>query len=361
MGLRKLKHAELEAPVISARAAGLTYVTDAAPGIRRLRSGKGFRYVTAQGRPLRAATDLERIRKLVIPPAWTQVWICPNPCGHLQATGRDARGRKQYRYHAQWRVVRDESKYGNMLAFGSALPSLRSKVSSDLSAPGLGRDKVLAAIVQLLEKTLIRVGNDEYVRANGSFGLTTLRDGHVAISGATLRFRFKGKSGKEHDIAFHDRRLARVVRQCRDLPGQRLFRFVGDDGVMHDIGSGDVNDYVRTVTGSGFTAKDFRTWTGTVLAARALQELPPYRTKAEATKNVKKAVEAVAGLLGNTPAVCRKSYIHPAVVEGYFDGRLARSSFARVGKNGQREDDLSKTESTVLKLLRRPKSSSKSP
>jgi DNA topoisomerase-1 len=319
-----------------------------------MRAGRGFRYVTPFGRSLRDPADLARIRAMAIPPAWRDVWICCERHGHLQATGRDARGRKQYRYHHEWRVIRDQTKYGNMIAFGSALPALRARVAADLAAAGLGKQKVVAAVVQLLERTLIRVGNDEYVRTNGSFGLTTMRNDHVAISGSTLRFRFKGKSGKVHDVEFNDRRLARVVRQCRDLPGHELFQFVGDDGRVHDIGSADVNAYVRETMARDFTAKDFRTWTGTVLAAHALRQLPPFKTKVEITRNIRKAVEAVGGVLGNTPTVCRNSYIHPAIVDGYMDGSLLRSSLTRVGRDGGAGmADLDKTEAAVLRLLKK--------
>ena len=257
----------------AARSAGLVYVTDRRPGIRRVRHGRGFRYVDPRGRPLTKRADLDRIARLAIPPAWTDVWICPHPRGHLQACGRDARRRKQYRYHADWRQVRDEAKYDQMLIFATALPAMRRQIARDLSAPGLPRRKVVAAVVQLLEKTLIRVGNDEYARDNHSYGLTTMRNRHVKVSRSRLRFRFKGKSGKPHDIAFDDVRLARIVRRCQDLPGHELFGYVDDEGNVQDIGSSDVNDYLREITGQDFTAKSFRTWAATVLAACALQEL----------------------------------------------------------------------------------------
>lgn len=279
----------------------------------------GFRYYRPDGRPLNNPAELKRIRALVVPPAWKDVWICPDPKGHLQATGRDARGRKQYRYHAEWRVSRDSNKFDRMEAFAAVLPSIRARTAADLGKPGLPREKVLATIVQLLERSLIRVGNEEYARANKSFGLTTMRDQHVEVKGSTLRFQFRGKSGKRHSVGINDRRLARVVKQCRDLPGQELFQYLDSEGKIQDVNSADVNAYLRQVSGTDFTAKDFRTWFGTVLAASALRELRCADSMAAAKKNVVRAVEAVAGVLGNTPAVCRKSYIHPAILECYMD------------------------------------------
>ena len=260
-----------------------------------------------------------------MPPAWKDVWICPNPRGHLQACGRDARGRKQYRYHASWRQIRDEVKYDQMLAFAMALPPLRRQIARDLSAPGLPRRKVIAAVVLLLEKTLIRVGNDEYARDNNSYGLTTMRNRHVRVSKSTLRFRFTGKAGKTHDIAFNDHRLARIVRRCQDLPGHELFGYIDENGKAQDIGSGDVNAYLREVTGQEFTAKTFRTWAATVLAACALQDAPDHQSTAEAKRHIVRAVEAVAGLLGNTAAICKKSYVHPAILGAYVEGSLPRT------------------------------------
>lgn len=313
----------------SAKSAGLIYVTDRAPGIRRRRRGRGFTYVDRRGRVIRNRAELDRLAGLAIPPAWKDVWICENARGHLQACGRDARGRKQYRYHAGWRQFRDEVKYDEMLAFAMGLPVLRRRIARDLSAPGLPRRKVIAAVVQLLEKTLIRVGNDEYARDNNSFGLTTMRNKHVRVWKSTLRFRFKGKGGKSHDIAFNDVRLARIVQRCQDLPGHELFGYVDDNGQVQDIGSADVNDYLREVTGQDFTAKSFRTWAATVLAACALQELPDGRSNAHAKRNISKAVEAVAGVLGNTPTICRKSYIHPAMIDAYTLGTLPRTRRSR--------------------------------
>jgi DNA topoisomerase I len=337
----------------AAASAGLRYVTDRQPGIRRVRVGSGFRYVTPEGSTVRAAADLQRIRSLAIPPAWRDVWICPLANGHLQATGRDARRRKQYRYHPRWREVRDESKYGRIVEFATALPQLRKRTAADIAGPTLSRRKVLAVVVQLLEKTLIRVGNDEYARDNRSFGLTTMQDGHARVSGSTVRFRFRGKSGKFHDISFNDPRLALIVRRCQELPGRELFQYLDDDGNVQDIGSADVNDYLREVTGREFTAKDFRTWTGTVLAARALHELKEFTSAAQAKRNVLSAVEAVAGILGNTRSVCRKCYIHPAIIDAYMDRTLAQSLSARVAQRLAHSASLSRTETAVLALLQR--------
>jgi DNA topoisomerase-1 len=305
----------------SARSAGLRYVSDERPGIARRRVGKGFRYVSAAGAPVRDDAELRRIRALAIPPAWTHVWICPDASGHVQATGRDAKARKQYRYHARWREVRDETKYGRMEAFGKALPRIRERAAHDLSLAGLPREKVIATVVQLLELTLIRIGNEEYARNNASFGLTTLRERHVTVEGRHLHFRFRGKSAKVHAIDVSDPRLARIVKRCQDLPGQELFHFRDETtGDSHPIESTHVNAYLREAAGEDFTAKDFRTWHGTLLAACALAELgalgPPTR------KGVVEAVQRVAARLGNTPTVCRKSYVHPAIIERYLRGDL---------------------------------------
>jgi DNA topoisomerase-1 len=303
----------------------LVYVTDRTAGVHRVRRGRGFRYVDQHGHLVRNRADLDRIAKLAVPPAWKDVWISSNPRGHLQACGRDARGRKQYRYHTSWRRIRDEVKYDQMLAFAMALPALRRQIAKDLSAPGLPRRKVVAAVVQLLEKTLIRVGNDEYARDNNSYGLTTMRNRHVRVSKSTLRFRFAGKGGKVHDIAFNDVRLARIVKRCKDLPGHELFGYIDEHGKVQDIGSGDVNDYLREVTGQEFTAKTFRTWAATVLAACALQDAPDHRSMTEAKRHIATAVEAVADLLGNTATICKKSYVHPAILEAYIGGSLPRT------------------------------------
>jgi len=306
----------------SARAAGLRYANDRRPGITRRRSGKGFAYRRPDGSAVDAPTR-ERIRALAIPPAWTDVWICPDPAGHLQATGRDARRRKQYRYHARWRSHRDEAKFEQLLDLSRVLPRIRARCDRDLAKPGLSREKVLAAVVRLLEATLIRVGNDEYARLNRSFGLTTLRTRHATVRGSAIRFRFRGKSGQQHEVGLRDQRLARIVRRCQDLPGQELFQYLDADGEPHDISSDDVNDYLREISGADVTAKDFRTWAGTVLAYRALRALAPGTGERDAQRNVVEAVRLTAGRLGNTPAVARQSYVHPAILEAYLDGAIA--------------------------------------
>jgi DNA topoisomerase-1 len=341
-------------PVESAKAAGLRYVSDARPGIRRVMGPLGFRYIAPGGKAIRAAADVKRINALAVPPAWTDVWICPDPRGHIQATGRDARGRKQYRYHPQWRTTRDETKYDRMAAFAAALPRIRARTAADLARPGLTREKVLATVVQLLEKSLIRVGNDEYTKQNGSFGLTTMRDKHVAVKGEKLRFEFRGKSGVKHAVSVDDRRLARIVKQCRDLPGQELFQYIGDDGKRHRIGSTEVNAYLKEITGEDFTAKDFRTWAGTVLACTALRELDAVETTASARRNVARAIEAVAGVLGNTKTVCRKSYVHPAIIDSYMDGSLIAAAARRSSATFRRVSaKLRADEAAVLALLQR--------
>lgn len=309
-------------PRDAAEDAGLVYVTDEKPGITRRRAGKGWSYRAPDGKPLKDARTLARIRSLAIPPAYTDVWICPSPRGHLQATGRDARGRKQYRYHPRFREVRDGNKYGRMLAFARALPEIRAAIARDMARPGLPREKVLAAIVHLLENTLIRVGNDEYARTNKSFGLTTLRDRHVAVEGTELRFRFKGKSGKEWNLRLKDRRVARIVKAAQDLPGQHLFQYLDADGARHEVTSTDVNAYLRDIAGEGVTAKDFRTWGGTVLAALALAGMQAEEGDRPLKANVRRAIESVAAQLGNTPAICRKCYVHPEVLEGYMSRAL---------------------------------------
>ena len=345
---------DLVDPAASARAAGLRYVDDSRPGLRRRRSGKTFVVLDAQGRRVRDLETLRRVRHLAIPPAWTEVWICPSPDGHLQATGRDARRRKQYRYHPRWRAVRDETKYARLLGFARALPALRARVDDDLGRPGLPREKVLATVVRLLETTFIRVGNEEYARHNKSFGLTTLRDDHVDVRGSTLRFHFRGKGGKRQEVGVTDRRVARVVRRCQELPGQELFQYLDDEGVVRTVDSADVNAYLREITGEDFTAKDFRTWAGTVLAALALQELRTFTSTTQAKKNVLRAVEAVARQLGNTPAICRKCYVHPGVIDAYMDGatlgaiRPQTERRMRAALNGLRPE-----EAGVLRLLRR--------
>jgi DNA topoisomerase-1 len=335
----------------SAEHAGLRYICGDRPGIRRVTTRLGFRYIGRDGKAIRNAAELRRLRGLAIPPAWTDVWICADPRGHLQATGRDARGRKQYRYHQDWRAYRDGNKYGRMRDFAAALPRIRARVAADLARPRLTREKVLAAVVQLLEKSLIRVGNEEYARQNKSFGLTTLQDKHVQVNGATLRFSFRGKSGKRHSINVNDRRLARIVKQCRDLPGQDLFQYIDEDGLRRDVTSGDVNVYLKEISGEDFTAKDFRTWAGTVLAATALRALEEVPSKTQATRNVITAVDAVAGVLGNTRAVCRKSYIHPAVIDAYMDGTMRRTRGKLAGSRRNRAPRLRPDELAVLALL----------
>lgn len=306
----------------SAEEAGLRYTSDTRPGIRRKKSGKNFEFYDTQGRKIRDRNTLIRLKRLVIPPAWQDVWICPSANGHLQATGRDARGRKQYRYHEDWRTERDATKYGNMIAFGHALPKIRRRVQRDLARKGLPREKVLATVTRLLETTLIRVGSDEYARTNHSFGLTTMRNRHVTVRGEQFTFSFRGKSGKNHVIDVKNARLAKIVRRCKDLPGQELFAYLDKDGRPVDVTSSEVNEYLKEITGSSFTAKDFRTWAGTVLAAQALQEFSKFTNKREARRNMVRAIESVARMLGNTPAICRKSYIHPVILDTYLDGSL---------------------------------------
>jgi len=326
---RGLQRAGPMDPTESARVAGLRYVSDEAPGIQRRRAGQGFRYLAADGASVRDAATLSRIRRLAIPPAWTEVWICPRDDGHLQATGRDARRRKQYRYHPRWREVRDETKYGRLIAFGAALPRIRRRVTRDLARPGLPRDKVLATVVRLLERTFIRVGNEEYARENDSFGLTTLRARQVRVNGTTVNFRFRGKSGVPHDVALTDRALAEIVRRMQDLPGEELFQYVDAEGETRAIESADVNAYLRSIAGEEFTSKDFRTWAGTLLCAKHLRRLDPPGTESAGKRELNAAVEDVSRALRNTRAVCRKCYIHPAVIEGYLGGRLQRAMRGR--------------------------------
>ena len=315
-----MKSLSLPAPA-AAKEAGLRYVSDDLPGLTREPRGKGFAYRAPDRTTVRDPETLRRIRSLAIPPAWTKVWICPSENGHIQAVGRDARGRKQYRYHPRWREVRDESKYGRVLAFGETLPRIRRRVAADLRRRGMSREKVLATVVKLLETTLIRVGNDEYAQQNGSYGLTTLHNRHAKVRGSQITFEFKGKSGKRHRIDVRDPRLAKLVRRCQELPGQDLFGYVADDGTVRDVTSEDVNAYLREIAGEEFSAKDFRTWAGTVLAAIALREFEEFGSQKEAKRNVVQAVEAVAKMLGNTAAVCRRCYIHPAILDGYLTGQ----------------------------------------
>ena len=354
-GLSGLTVALYVDPVESAKAAGLRYVSDDMPGLRRRKSGKGFTYIDTKGQTVRDAKEMKRIQSLAIPPAWTDVWICPLRNGHLQATGRDARGRKQYRYHPEWRNVRDETKFGKMIAFGEALPGVRQRVEEDLSRRGLPREKVVATVVKLLETTLIRIGNKEYMKQNKSFGLTTLRDGHVDIEGSKLRFEFRGKSGQEHQVEVQDRRLARIVRQCRDLPGQTLFQYLDDDGVRQSVRSEDVNSYLREITGEDFTAKDFRTWGGTVLALSSLLEIGACESEKEANKAVVETIKRVAGELGNRPAICRKYYVHPLVIESFVQGKLMEALTDVVEDSpdsGDASNGLRSLEAKTLALLR---------
>jgi DNA topoisomerase-1 len=301
---------------------GLRYVSDATPGIRRRRAGKGFTYLDPDGKRVDDPETLARIRGLAVPPAWTDVWICPSSNGHLQATGRDARGRKQYQYHDRWREIRDENKFDRLADFGMALTPIRKRVQRDLRTDGLPREKILAAVVRILDVAYARVGNIEYARDNNSFGLTTLRNRHVDVKGSRVRFEFSGKGGKSHAFDVEDPRVARTIRRCRDLPGQELFQYVNGDGERRTISSGDVNDYLREISGGEFTAKDFRTWAGGVVAATTLAGTGPAKSERAAKRNVVRAVEAVAEILGNTTAIARKSYIHPAIIEGYLEGTL---------------------------------------
>ncbi len=339
------------APEESAKEAGLRYTNDSRPGIRRIRRGSSFRYLTPDGRIIRDAVQLRRIKSLVIPPAWKDVWISPDPRGHLQASGRDARGRKQYRYHQKWRAVRDETKYDRLIGFAGKVPAIRRRTASDLRSPHLTRAKVLAVVVQLLEKTLIRVGNDEYARDNQSFGLTTMRDGHVNVKGGRVRFIFRGKSGVEHDIDLNDRRLARTIKACRDIPGYDLFQYRDQDGKRHAIGSDDVNMYLREIAGEDYTSKDFRTWAGTVLAAQMLRDFEAFDSEAQAKRNIVRAVESVAKKLGNTKAVCRRCYIHPAILDAYVDGSMLKTVADRARRT--KLNDLTEAEAAVLGLLQR--------
>ncbi|WP_426958050.1 DNA topoisomerase IB [Muricoccus radiodurans] len=349
-------------PKEAARAAGLRYVTDSRPGITRRPKGDGFAFLDTDGKAITDEATLARIRSLAIPPAYTDVWICPSPNGHIQATGRDARGRKQYRYHPRWRETRDATKYEHMAAFAEALPAIRARVAADLARKGLPREKVLATIVRLLETTLIRVGNDDYAKENGSYGLTTLRNRHVAVEGSELRFAFKGKSGKTWKLRHSDRRVAKVVKACQDLPGQELFAYLDEDGEPRHVSSGDVNDYLREITGQDITAKDFRTWAGTVMAALALREFEAFDSQAAAKKNLRAAIEQVSARLGNTPTVCRKCYIHPDVMEGYMSGQLVLEIAERAEAELREElSDLRPEEAAVLALLARLKAARPAP
>lgn len=333
----------------AAEEAGLQYVSDDRRGYSRKSKNGDFEYLDTEGKKIRDEQRLLRIRHLAIPPAWTDVWICPSPTGHIQATGRDARRRKQYRYHERWREIRDENKFARLADFAAALPKIRRRVTQDMRLPRLPRQKVLATVVRLLERTFIRIGNEEYARENKSYGLTTMKNRHVTVKGARLRFRFRGKSGREHEVGVTDRRIAKIVAKCQDLPGQDLFEYVDDDGKIRNVTSQDVNDYLREITDQDFTAKDFRTWAGTLLATMALNAQEAFETKKQAKANVKAAICAVAELLGNTPAVCRKCYVHPTIVEAYLSGTQV-AEFGDAAKSPAKAK-LRVVERAVLKFL----------
>ncbi len=344
-------------PREAARAAHLHYVDDSRPGYTRRLDPDGPVYLDPKGAAVTDDEVIARLKKLAIPPAYTDVWICADPRGHLQAIGRDARGRKQYRYHPEWREIRDQAKYGKMLVFGEKLPALRAQVQHDLGLPGLPRRKVVATVVALLEKTMMRVGNEEYAKTNKSFGLTTLRNRHAKVKGAALVLDFRAKHGIQQHIELKDRRLAGIVSRLQDLRGQELFQYVDEDGTQHDISSHDVNEYLHEVTGEEITAKDFRTWAATNLAALALQEFEQFDNQAAAKKNVLRAIEKVSKLLGNTPAICRKCYIHPRIFDGYLDGSLAEAlkerAEAALSPEGRAHTDLSAEEVAVVAFLSR--------
>ena len=335
------------------KTAKLVYASDESPGITRIRNGKGFAFKSAKGKLVHDDATLERIRKLVIPPAWEDVWISPSPRGHIQAVGRDARGRKQYKYHADWRSTRDDTKYEHVIDFAKALPKIRRVTAQHLRKKGLPKEKVLAAVVQVMEKTLIRVGNDEYAKQNNSYGLTTLQNRHAQVKSKKVVFHFKGKSGVEHEIDLEDAQLASIVKKCKELPYHDLFNYVDANGDVKDITSTDVNDYLREITGKDFTAKDFRTWAGTVLAAKALNEMEAADSKTAVKKNMVAAIEKVAERLGNTKAVCRKCYIHPAVLNAYIDGDLAQRLKGRVRAELKiaKKHALDEDEASVLRML----------
>ncbi|MGB7036760.1 MAG: DNA topoisomerase IB, partial [Xanthobacteraceae bacterium] len=345
--------ADLVAPQDTAAAAGLKYVSDARPGLTRRRAGRHFRYLDAAGKSVSDKTTLQRIRSLAVPPAWSDVWICPFADGHMQATGRDARGRKQYRYHPRFREVRESTKYQHVIAFARALPAIRKTVRAHMRRPGLPREKILATVVYLLDKTLIRVGNDDYARQNKSYGLTTLKNRHAEVDGSQVCFHFIGKSGKEWTTRIKDRRVAKIIRACQDLPGQELLQYRDDGGAIADVTSTDVNAYLRDITGSDVTAKDFRTWAGTVLAGIALQEVETFDSEAQAKRNVRSAIEGVAKRLGNTPAICRKCYVHPEILSAYLDGALVKELTERSEKLlRDKVSGLEPQEAAVLALLR---------
>lgn len=341
-------------PKVAARAAGLVYVSDEEPGIRRVRAGSGFRYLTPRGRRITREKELSRIKSLAVPPAWRDVWICPTPRGHLQATGKDQRGRKQYRYHPLWRSTRDRTKYDRMIAFGEALPAMRKRIREDISLPGLQREKVLATVLRIIDLTYVRVGSPKYARENRSFGITTMRARHADVNGGTIRFEFRGKSGKLQSVDVHDARLAKIVKRCQEIPGQQLFQYLDEDGERRRIYSDDLNAYLHEISGAEFTAKDFRTWAGSVLALGALASRDAPGSEREASREVNEAIEDVAGALGNTVAVCRACYVHPAVIEAFHDGELAGLRIPRVRKNGADPvDRLRPHEAALLRFLKK--------
>ena len=339
--------------VDSATAAGLRYVSDAMPGIRRLRKGRGFSYVGPDGQVIHEKVSIKRFRKLVIPPAWTDVWICPLEDGHLQVTARDARGRKQYRYHPNFRQQRDGTKFERLFAFGDLIWKIRERVENDVQLPGLPREKVLATVVWLLERTLIRVGTIELSRVNKSYGLTTMKRKHVAVDGADVRFEFRGKSGVEHAISITDERIARIIQRCQDLRGQDLFQFLDDDGKRQAVEAEHINDYLREVTNGDVTAKDFRTWAGTMIAAQILRDIGPAATRKEAERNVVEAIDHTASRLGNTRTVCRKYYVHPALIDAYLSGEMLPPSPQRTKHSARKPGGrLRKHEVEVLTFLK---------
>jgi len=351
----KKKVSEIEVtidPVEVAKDAGLRYVNDDQPGYTRKPKDDDFEYFDTDGKPIRDETRILRIQRIAIPPAYKDVWICPSTNGHIQATARDARGRKQYRYHERWREARDENKYDRMIVFGQALPKIRRQVNKDMGLPDLPRNKVLATVVHLLGRTFIRIGNEEYARENQSFGLTTMRNRHVDVKGAKLSFNFKGKSGVKHEIDVSDRRLANIIRKLQDLPGQDIFQYEDEGGEVKNVTSQDVNDYLQEVTGEAFTAKDFRTWAGTVLTAMALNAQGPVENEAQAKKNIKDAIAAVSKILGNTPTVCRKCYVHPVVLEAYLDGDMIEGLRLKTEEAlSEKLEDLRAEEAAVMSFL----------
>jgi DNA topoisomerase I len=336
-------------PIEAAKAANLRYVSDNDPGIQRQRQGDDFVYLDTKGQRITDESELERIRAIGIPPAWTDVWICPNPKGHILATGRDEKGRKQYRYHPRWAEIRSETKFTHMYRFGQVLPAIRQRLEDDFNLPGVPREKVLAIIIRLLEETMIRIGNKEYAAANNSFGLTTLRDKHVEVSGTQITFEFRGKSGKDHTIDLKDRRLARLVKRCQDIPGYQLFQYVDEDGTRHPVESGDVNDYLREISGENLSAKDFRTWGGTRTMVEVLREIGPAESETQAKKNISEACKRVAERLGNTTNICRKYYIHPLIVDSYTDGTLF--DFLAQQRPPSDDNGLDENEQVIMEML----------